>query len=85
MACVFCSDVKVHKVLNCGDGLFVHIERDEGIVIDAPAWIVDAAFCRMLDLGAARASLEALFDLSSLSGSWDFGETLKVTNHLWRP
>ncbi|WP_170419774.1 hypothetical protein [Ruegeria atlantica] len=58
--------MKVHQVLNRSDGQFLRIERDAGIVIDAPSWVLDAAHCRSFDLGDGRASLEALFELGSV-------------------
>ena len=64
----FGADVKVHQVLNRGDGQIVRIERDAGVVIDAPAWVLDAAFCHAFDCGASRVALEALFELHSVLG-----------------
>ncbi len=68
----FGADVKVHQVLNRSDGQLVRIERDEGIVIDAPSWVLDAAHCQSLELGDGRASLEALFELSSILSELGF-------------
>lgn len=48
------------------------MERDEGVVILASAWNLDAAFCQALQLGAPVASLEALFDLHLVLGDLGF-------------
>ena len=50
----------------------MRIERDTGVVIDAPSWVLDAAHCRLFDLGGGRASLDALFELSSVLTELEF-------------
>jgi hypothetical protein len=58
--------VKVFRTLNRGDGQYVGLERDPGIAILAPAWILDASVCQGFDLGEPVVSTEALFDLHSV-------------------
>lgn len=62
----FGSDVKVFRTLSRGDGQHVGLERDPGIAILAPAWILDASVCQGFDLGEPVVSTEALYDLHSV-------------------
>jgi hypothetical protein len=62
----FEADVKVFRTLNRGDGQHVSLERDPGIAILAPAWILDASVCQGFDLGEPVVSTEALCDLDSV-------------------
>ena len=62
----FGADVKVFRTLSRGDGQHVGLERDAGIAILAPAWILDASVCQGFDLGEPVVSTEALCDLHSV-------------------
>lgn len=62
----FGADVKVFRTLNRGDGQHVGLERDPGIAILAPAWILDASVCQSFELGEPVVSTEALFELHSV-------------------
>lgn len=61
----FGADVKVFRTLNRGDDQHVGLERDAGIAILAPAWILDASVCQSFELGEPVVSTEALFELHS--------------------
>lgn len=41
----------------------VHVEASPGIVIVVPAWMLDAVACTAMELGAPRASVQALAEL----------------------
>ncbi len=62
----FGADVRVFRTLNRGDGQYVGLERDLGIAILAPAWILDASVCQAFELGGPLVSTDALFDLHSV-------------------
>ncbi len=55
-----------------GDGQYVALERDPGVVIMAPAWVLDAVVCSTLSLGAPLASIAALNDLHGVFASLRF-------------
>lgn len=55
--------MRVFRAFNRGDGQHVVLERDPGIAILAPAWILDASVCQGFDLGEPVVSTEALGDL----------------------
>jgi len=44
----------------------VHLELSPGVVIVVPAWLLNAAQCAAMELGAPMGSLEALADLHLL-------------------
>lgn len=58
--------MKVFRTLNRGDGQHVGRERDPGIAILAPAWILHATVCQGFDLGEPVVSTEGLCDLHSV-------------------
>ena len=62
----FGADVRVFRTFNRDDGQHVGLERDPGIAILAPAWILDASVCQGFDLGKPVVSTEALCDLHSV-------------------
>jgi hypothetical protein len=62
----FDADVKIVRTLNRDDGQHVGLERDPGIAILAPAWILDASVCQGFQLGEPMVSTEALCDLHSV-------------------
>ncbi|UWQ27269.1 hypothetical protein [Leisingera sp. M523] len=64
--------MKVFRTLNRCDGQHVGIERDAGIAILAPAWILDASVCQSFELGAPLVSTDALFELHSVLGHLGF-------------
>ena len=45
------------------DGEFVYVEKDPGIVLLLPAWMLDAAACSTMQLGTPRVALDALCNL----------------------
>ena len=69
--------MKVFRTLNRGDGQHVGLERDPGIAILAPAWILDASICQGFELGGPLVSTEALFDLHSVLGRLGFRRGFK--------
>lgn len=73
----FGADVKVFRTFNRGDGQHVGLERDPGIVIVAPAWILDASVCRGLELGEPLVCTEALCDLHSVLRHFGFRRSFK--------
>jgi hypothetical protein len=58
--------VKVFRAFNRGDGQLVGLERDAGIAIIAPAWVLDASICAGFELGVPLVSTDALFELHSV-------------------
>jgi len=68
----FGLDVKVFRSLRRDDGTYVVLERDPGVAILSPAWVLDAATCSAMTLGAPVASATALFDLHAVLGSLGF-------------
>lgn len=56
----------VFRTFYRGDGQHVGLERDPGIAILAPAWILDASVCQGFQLGEPVVSTEALCDLHSV-------------------
>jgi hypothetical protein len=44
----------------------VHVEVTPGVVLIVAAWMLDAASCAVMELGAPRASVGALGDLHQL-------------------
>lgn len=58
--------MKVFRTLSRGDGQHVGLERDAGIAILAPAWILDASVCQGFDLGEPVVATEALCELHSV-------------------
>lgn len=69
--------MKVFRTLNRGDGQHVSLERDPGIAILAPAWILDASVCQGFKLGTSLVSAVALFDLHSVLGQLGFRRGFK--------
>lgn len=69
--------MKVFRTLNRGDGQHVGLERDPGIAILAPAWILDASVCQGFELGAPLASADALFELHLVLGHLGFRRGFK--------
>lgn len=69
--------MKVFRTLNGGDGQHVGLERDAGIAILAPAWILDASVCQGFELGAPLVSTDALFELHSVLGHLGFRRRFK--------
>ncbi len=62
----FGADVRIFRAFNRGDGQHVGLERDPGIAILAPAWILDASVCQGFDLGEPVVATEALCELHSV-------------------
>ena len=58
--------MKVFRALNRGDGQHVSLERDPGIAIVAPAWLLDASVCQGFVLGEPVVATEALCELHSV-------------------
>ena len=52
--------------------MFVALERDPGVAIMAPAWVLDAAICGAMLAGTPRVSCRALSALSALLVSQGF-------------
>ncbi len=59
----FGSDVRVFRVYQSGDEQYAALERDPGVVVMAPAWVLNAAVCSTLSLGMPLVSIAALNDL----------------------
>lgn len=68
----FGVDVKVYRSYRRGDGLYVGIERDPGVAVMAPAWVLDATICGLMTLGSPQVSTAGLLDLSSILTSQGF-------------
>ena len=47
----------MYRMLQRGDGEYVALEREAGIAIMAPAWVLDASICRMMTLGQPLVSV----------------------------
>jgi hypothetical protein len=45
------------------DGDFVYVEKDPGIVVLLPAWMLDPVVCSTMELGTPRVALDALCNL----------------------
>lgn len=52
--------------------MYVGIERDPGVAVMAPAWVLDAAICGLMTLGLPQVSTAGLLDLSSILTSQGF-------------
>ena len=48
------------------------IERDPGVAVMAPAWVLDATVCGLMTLGSPQGSMAGLLDLSSILTSQGF-------------
>ena len=48
------------------------IERDPGVAVMAPAWVLDATVCGMMTLGVPQVSTAGLLDLSLILTSQGF-------------
>jgi len=68
----FGSEVKIYRSYRRGDGTYLGLERDPGIAIIAPAWVLDASICGMMTLGPPRVSVAGLVDLSAVLTSHGF-------------
>jgi len=83
----FGCDVKIYRKLQRGDGGYVALEREAGIAIMAPAWILDASICKTMTLGSPVISLPALLDLHEILISqgfrrgFDEDDSSKETGH----
>lgn len=55
-----------------GDGQDIALERDPGVAIMAPAWVLDAVLCSTLSLGMPLVSIAALDDLHGFLASLGF-------------
>jgi hypothetical protein len=53
-------------------GDVVHVEVEPGVVLVLAAWMLDAAFCSVMELGEPRASVAALADLHHLLSTLGF-------------
>lgn len=69
--------MKIFRTLNRGDGQLVGLEREPGIAILAPAWVLDASVCQGFELGAPLVSTDALFNLHSVLGHLGFRRGFK--------
>ena len=83
----FGCDVKIYRKLQRGDGGYVALEREAGIAIMAPVWILDASICKSMTLGSPVISLPALLDLHEILISqgfrrgFDEDDSSKETGH----
>ena len=68
----FGSEVRVFRPYRRGDGVYVALERDPGVAVMAPAWVLDASFCSMLSVGPPLVSCDAVMALSDLLTSHGF-------------
>ena len=68
----FGADVKVYRSYRRGDGMYVGIERDPGVAVMAPAWVLDATVCGLMTLGSPQVSMAGLRDLSVILTSHGF-------------
>ena len=68
----FGADVKVYRSYRRGDGTFVGIERDPGVAVMAPAWVLDATVCGLMTLGSPEVLVAGFLDLSSILTSQGF-------------
>jgi hypothetical protein len=78
----FDADAKVFRTLNRGDGQHVSLERDPGIAIVAPAWILDASVCQGFVRGEPVVATEALCELDSVLQHLGFRRGLKGNDSL---
>lgn len=62
----------VYRSYQRGDGVFVALERDPGVAVMAPAWVLDAAICGAMHAGPPRVSCGVLSALSALLVSQGF-------------
>jgi hypothetical protein len=53
-------------------GEVVHVEVEPGVVLVVAAWMLDAAFCSVMELGEPRTSVTALVDLHHLLSALGF-------------
>ncbi len=53
------SDVRVSLARQRGDGRYVALERDPGVAIMSPAWVLDAVVCSTLSTGDPLVSTAA--------------------------
>tara|TARA_R110002074_G_scaffold92570_1_gene202146 strand:- start:5717 stop:6073 length:357 start_codon:yes stop_codon:yes gene_type:complete len=56
--------------------MYVGIERDPGVAVMAPAWVLDATVCALMTLGSPQVSTAGLLDLSALLTSQGFRRSL---------
>ncbi len=83
----FGADVKVYRSYRRGDGTYVGLERDPGIAVMAPAWVLDASVCGMMTPGPPCVSVAGLLELSAIltsqgfRRSFDESDSLKETEH----
>ncbi len=68
----FGADVKIYRFCRRGDGTYVGLERDPGVAVMAPAWVLEASICQMMTLGPPRVSTTGLLELSAVLTSHDF-------------
>jgi hypothetical protein len=83
----FGCDVKIYRTFQRGDGGYVALEREAGVAIMAPVWILDASICKTMTLGSPVVSLPALLDLQAILRSqgfrrgFDEDDSSKETGH----
>ena len=58
--------MKVYRTFRRGDGQIVGLERDEGVTILAPSWVLDAAACQAMKLGSPMLAIDALREVHEL-------------------
>jgi hypothetical protein len=58
--------VRVERVDSREIGRFVHVEVGPGVFTVVAEWMLEASACTGMEIGAPRASLEALADLDDL-------------------
>jgi len=68
----FGSDVRVFRVYQSGNEQYAALERDPGVAVMAPAWVLNAAVCSTLSLGMPLVSIAALNDLHGVLVSLGF-------------
>lgn len=59
----FGKKVRRYHSVHRSDGEFVYVEKDPGIVLLLPAWMLDLTVCSTMQLGTPRVALHALCDL----------------------
>lgn len=64
--------MKVYRAFNRGDGQIVGLERDKGVAILAPSWVLDAAVCQAMKLGSPMLAVEALREVHELLSALGF-------------
>ncbi len=62
----FGSEVKVYRTFRRSDGQIVGLERDEGVTVLAPYWVLDAAVCQAMKLGSPMLAIDALREVHEL-------------------